>query len=169
MRYSLIAISTFVAVLLFSIACTPDSPETEHEVPTETTEPASSPTADADTTHDSQTETPETRPEQDPAPGEVAAQQSASSESVANLMHSSGIFTVQIAAHRNEHMAERSAAQWNERGYSDTHVIRSTDNDGSTWHKVYLGRYASFSNAERASQMLNQEYNKGTWPRRFPQ
>ncbi|MCH8558360.1 MAG: SPOR domain-containing protein [Balneolia bacterium] len=169
MRSSLFAVCILAAVLFFSTACTPDSPEPEPETPPQTTEPAPPPPAEPDTTPEPRSEIRETPPEPDSPREEAAPQRSTSSGSVANLMDASGSYTVQIAAHRNEHMARRSASQWNERGYSDTHVVRRSDDDGDTWYKVFLGRYASFSNAERASQMLNQEYSEGTWPLQFPQ
>lgn len=167
MRFNLLfSVFTLSALLLWS-ACTPDGPEPESETQPQTTTPAPPPQpAEPDTAAEQPQEIREaTAEERTRAESEAQARQT--SGSVANLMDSSGSFTVQVAAHRNEYMAERSASQWNERGYSQTHVIRSSD-DGETWYKVYLGRYASASNAERASKQLNSEYSESTWPLRFP-
>ncbi len=81
-----------------------------------------------------------------------------------------GEYTVQVAAHRNEYMARQSAEIWRDRGYNYTFIRQTGDFDtGDTWFKVYLGRYGSFTDADRVSLTVNNEYPRGSWPRPLPE
>ncbi len=94
-------------------------------------------------------------------------------ENYDRLHTSDGSYSIQIAAHRNEYMANQSADIWKERGYEHTFVRQTGDFDsGDTWYRVFTGRYASYNDAARISAAINDDnpddYPNTCWPLELP-
>ncbi len=62
-------------------------------------------------------------------------------------------FSLQIASFKNSEQAIHEAARWNKKGYSARVKKVNLVNRG-TWYRVYLGKYASLAQAQKAASRL---------------
>ncbi|TNE74372.1 SPOR domain-containing protein [bacterium] len=75
-----------------------------------------------------------------------------------------GKYTVQVEASRARETAEKEIPKWKKRGYPDAFVVEFGDEQsGDVWFRVRLGRFATRKMADKAANVIFEDYKKKTW------
>lgn len=95
---------------------------------------------------------------------EQAQEEEQEEEEEAIVFDEDGNFSLQVESWRSEDRAEQNVSAWKERGFDNAYVVKYGDEErGDVWFRVRLGRAADREAAEKAGELLADEYNVDYW------
>ncbi|MEX0778670.1 MAG: SPOR domain-containing protein [Balneolales bacterium] len=75
-----------------------------------------------------------------------------------------GRYTLQVESWRSEIKAEQNVDRWQKRGFDDAFVVSYGDEStGDIWFRIRLGRFGSYSMAQRQKEIIESDFNIPAW------